>query len=70
MRFSLIHFHDDSPSTEVIVLTPGYEKTVFAVPLGKLDEFVPLVTEASRGIPDAHCPACGGDPLGPPRTRR
>ena len=66
MRFSLIHLDDADRSDEVYVVVPGAEKTVFAVPLGALDKFIPLVTTALRGLPQARCRACGGDPVWPP----
>ena len=70
MRFSLINLDDSDRSDEVYMLTPGYEKTVFAVPLAALDKFIPLVTTASRGVPEARCPTCGGDPIWPPQEVR
>lgn len=69
MRFSLINLDDAGRSDEVYMLTPGCEKTVFAVPLAALDKFIPMVTRASRSVPEARCPACGGNPVWPPEER-
>jgi hypothetical protein len=68
VRFSLIHVDDHGHSDEVMLVLPGVDKTVLAVPLGALGELLPMVTGASAHLPAATCPECGGDPL-PPRRQ-
>ena len=66
MRFSLINLDDANESDEAYVYVPGGDDVVSAVPLAALGEFLPIVAKAFADQPEFRCPACGGDPLGPP----
>jgi hypothetical protein len=59
MQFSLIHLAElPSEDEEVFVVVPGGTKTVIAVPLDALAQFLPLLARAAAGLPPPRCPAC------------
>lgn len=66
MRLSLINLDDENRSDEVFVYVPGGNDFISAVPLEALPQFLPLLANATADLPEARCPACGGDPLGQP----
>jgi hypothetical protein len=59
MHFALVHL-DVTPADdeEVLIAVPGGAKTVIAVPLDALPNFLPLLEEAVENQPRACCPAC------------
>lgn len=59
MRFSLIHLDGDGGSDTVTVVVPGGEKVAVRLPLDALPEFLPLLDDATAGLPEQCCEQCG-----------
>ena len=61
MVFCVIHVDPpcaEPEDEEVHVVVPGTGKTVMAVPLDALPQFLPLLEQAVRELPPAQCAAC------------
>jgi hypothetical protein len=61
MVFCVIHVDPpcaEPEDEEVYVFVPGTGKTVMAVPLEALPQFLPLLEQAVHGLPSPQCAAC------------
>ena len=61
MVFCVIHVDPpcaEPEDEEVYVVVPGTGKTVMAVPLDALPQFLPLLEQAVCDLPSAQCTAC------------
>lgn len=61
MHFCAVHLHDPCwppGEEEVYVVVPGTSKTVIAVPLDALPQFLPLLEQVVGGDARPACPAC------------
>lgn len=61
MLFCLLHLEDTfgrSRAEEVYVVMPDGSKAAFALPIGALPEFLPLLDEATGDGPLPECPTC------------
>ena len=69
MVFCVIHVDPpcaEPEDEEVYVVVPGTNQTVIAVPLDALPQFLPLLEQAVRDLPSAHCAACTAEMPGLP----
>ena len=75
MRYFLAHlddapgvrWHESDPAEEIYVI-PYDSRVATAVPIGALSRLLPVLHEATAGLPSATCGGCGSQlPAGRPR---